>query len=261
MSSRRLSGLVFCGWIALGASALPAAAMAPAAAEAPPPIRLLAPAADAGLVAGDEAEIAWEPLASFANLGRVEEWEAFLSLDGGATYPFRLTPHLDHDLRRFRWRVPAVPSADARLLFRFGDERREVPVYVPQRFVIEAPAAPAWLPDTTIDIGRRSPRVVGESALPGQRGVVAWVEGSRRGTGLRHVVGSGVAEIAPAQALPDSPRGADVADSQRTPRAAAAVARTATSQWSLAIPSADAPALAPPRPCADLLLLTQRRNE
>ena len=255
MVSRRLSSLVFCSWIALAASALPALA------QAPPPIRLLAPAADAALVAGDEAEIAWEPHASFSTLGRVEEWEAFLSLDGGATYPFRLTPHLDQDLRRFRWRVPAVPSADARLLFRFGDERSEVAVAVPQRFVIAAPAAPAALPDATFDVGRRSPRAAGESALPGQRGVVAWVEGSRRGTGLRHVVGSGAAVIAPAQALPESPRGTDVADSQRIRRVAAAAARTATSQRSLTVRSTDAPALAPPRPCADLLLLTQRRNE
>ena len=261
MVSRRPSSLVFCSWIALAASALPAVAGAPAGAEAPPPIRLLAPAADAALVAGDEAEIAWEPHASFATLGPVEEWEAFLSLDGGATYPFRLTPHLDQDLRRFRWRVPAVPSADARLLFRFGDERREVAVAVPQRFVIAALAVPAAFPDPTFDLGRRLPRVVGESALPGQRGVVAWVEGSRRGTGLRHVVGSGAAEIAPAQALPESPRGTDVADSPRIRRVAAPVARTATSAPSLTIHAADAPALTPPRPCADLLLLGQRRNE
>ena len=122
-------------------SALPAAASVPGqrrpAADPPPP-----PAADTALVAGGDAEIAWEPLASFATLGKVEEWEAFLSLDGGATYPFRLTPHLDQDLRRFRWRVPAAPSADARLLFRFGDERREVAVVLPQRFAIAASTVP-----------------------------------------------------------------------------------------------------------------------
>jgi hypothetical protein len=74
-------------------------------------------------------------------------------------------------------------------------------------------------------------------------------------------VGSGVAELAPAQALPESPRGTDVADSQRIRRVAASLARTATSAPSLRSRSADAPALAPPRPCADLLLLGQRRNE
>ena len=40
-----------------------------------------------------------------------EEWEAFLSFDGGATYPVRITPHLDLELRRVRWQVPAIPTS------------------------------------------------------------------------------------------------------------------------------------------------------
>ena len=260
MVFRRLSHLVACGVIALAASALPAAARVTAGAEAPPPIRLLAPAADAALVAGGDAEIAWEPLATFAALGEVEEWEAFLSLDGGATYPFRLTPHLDQDVRRFRWRVPAVPTTGVRLLFRFGDEHREVAVAMPHRFSIEASAVPAPIDDDALAIRWRSPRAAGEPALPGQRGVVAWVEGSRRGANARQVVSSDLAGIAPAQALPELPRGADVEGPESAARGEPPV-RVVTSELVRTTGAESVPALAPPRPCADLLLLTQRQNE
>jgi hypothetical protein len=259
MVLRRLSLLVACGAIALAAGALPAAASVLAAVDAPPPIRLLAPAAETPLVAGGEAEIAWEPLAAFATLGEVEEWEAFLSLDGGATYPFRLTPHLDQDVRRFRWRVPAVAATGARLLFRFGDEHREVPVAVQQRFVIEAPAVPTPFEDDALDIGRQSAHQAGESALPGQRGVVAWVEGTRRGGRVRQVVGSSLAGFAPAQVVPESSRGTAVEGSDGGSRDAMPP-RVATSEQPLTTGSGDTAALAPPRPC-DILLLTQRQNE
>ena len=102
--------------------------------------------------------------------------------------------------------------------------------------------------------------MTGESALPGQRGVVAWVEGTRRGAHVRQVVSSGFAGIAPSQALFEALRGTDVEGSNEAPRDAMS-ARVDTSDRPSTTPSADAPALAPPRPCADLLLLGQRRNE
>jgi len=247
-----------CAWFALLAlAALPAVASESAA----PPIRLVVPDPGAALEAGDTAELAWEPLAAFANLADAEEWEAFLSLDGGATYPFRLTPHLDQDVRSFRWRVPAVPTDDARLLFRFGDERRETAVELPQRFAIRASAVPAPLGDATFDLGRSSARLAGEPALPGQRGVVAWVEGSRRGGSLRQVVGFAGEEMAPTRALHESPLSTDLESSEEEPLDAAAAARVATSEEPPAPSTGEAPALAPPRPCADLLLLTHRQNE
>src|SRR5437764_9664912 len=92
------------------------------------PVRLAAPRAGETLRAGDMAELAWEPFSQTGLPGHAEEWEAFLSFDGGATYPVRLTPHLDLALRRVRWQVPAIPTDDARLLLRFGDERRETAV-------------------------------------------------------------------------------------------------------------------------------------
>src|SRR5262249_7672187 len=129
----------------LAVLALAVLAAAPAAAMRQEPllVRLLAPEAGEVLTGGATAELAWAPQGPVEGLDPVEEWAAVLSFDGGATYPVRITPHLDRDLRRFRWQVPAIPTRDARLLLRFGDERRETYVELPQRFTItEAPWAP-----------------------------------------------------------------------------------------------------------------------
>src|SRR5436305_3006246 len=133
-------------------------------------IRLAAPRAGETLTAGATAELAWTLQEPFKQLEQVEEWEAFLSFDGGATYPVRITPHLDQELRRVRWQVPAIPTADARLLLRFGDERRETYVELPQRFAIaEAPwAAPLFGGVGDLAAGRTTRR--GEPALPGDAG-------------------------------------------------------------------------------------------
>jgi hypothetical protein len=133
------------------------------------------------LAAGSLAELSWEPLAPFDRLPAVEEWEAFLSLDGGAHYTMRVTPHLDRGLRRVLWQVPAAPTRDARLLLRFGDEHQETACELPQRFAILTAGA-------GLDLGlSRQVFARGEPALPGQAGVVAWVEGDRRG-GSAHAV-------------------------------------------------------------------------
>lgn len=172
---------------ALAAFVLVFLGMAPAgfAHEGTAPIRLVAPRVGTTLSAGSTAELEWAPLAGFARLQAAEEWEAFLSVDGGATYPVRVTPHLDLDIRRFRFQVPPIPTANARILLRFGDERRETAVVLPERFEIRA--APAVAPEEAFECPRRA-FAPGEPALPGQSGVVSWVEGSRRGGELRQVV-------------------------------------------------------------------------
>jgi hypothetical protein len=179
---RRLIPLLAAIWLAL--VALPARGV-----EGVQPVRLVTPQAGAVLVAGSTAELEWASLAGFDHLSKVEEWEAFLSVDGGATYPLRITPHLDQDLRRIGFQVPPVPTADARILLRFGDEHRETAVELPERFSIAA--SPAQVPALAPAFGLASRAVSpGEPALPGQAGVVAWVEGSRRGGGLRQVMAS-----------------------------------------------------------------------
>lgn len=183
--------------VVLAAFCLALCALAPAglAREMATPVRLVAPRMGAALTAGSTVEIEWAPVAGFAGLPKSEEWEAFLSVDGGATYPVRITPHLDSDLRRFRFQVPPLPTADARILLRFGDERRETAVELPERFAITAPVAvPEMFPRARLVFA------AGEPALPGHAGVVAWVEGSRRGGGLRQVV---AAEMPGLQARPE----------------------------------------------------------
>src|SRR6476661_1831838 len=61
-------------------------------------LRVVAPANGATLRGGSFAELRW----TSARLpSDAEEWEAFLSVDGGKYYAFRVTPHLDIKLRSF----------------------------------------------------------------------------------------------------------------------------------------------------------------
>ncbi len=155
--------------------------------ETSAPAHLLAPWSGATLAAGSTAELEWTPGERFAELQQVQEWEAFLSLDGGATYPVRITPHLDQDLRRIRFQVPPLPARDVRVLLRFGDETRETAVELPERFAIAASPGQLRALGRTLPLAQPA-FAPGEPALPGQSGVIAWVEGSRRGGGLRQVV-------------------------------------------------------------------------
>ena len=152
-----------------------------AGAEPAPPIEVLAPRDGATLVAGGYAELAWEPAATPSGW-RAEEWEVFLSLDDGRTWPVRLTPHLDWERRRVAFRVPPTPSRQVRLLLRVGDERDELAIPLSVRLTI----APSADPRPTPSFARPSP-IVGEAALPGGRGVSLWVEGPRDGTSNHEV--------------------------------------------------------------------------
>lgn len=76
-----------------------------------------APRARQVLVAGARVDVRWE--APCGEPGRTES-EVLLSLDGGATFPIRLTPELPACAGGFRWEIPATPSAHARLALRTG---------------------------------------------------------------------------------------------------------------------------------------------
>ena len=166
MTSR---ALLFCA-TALAAGAASAATPAP-----PESVRWLAPADGAVWVAGERAELAWEPVGPAAVLSGADEWEVFLSADGGRTWSVRLTPHLDLGRRRVLVEVPDLPSPDVRLLLRVGDERdeRELAVPVRLRLVRGARARAARL-DAPAPAFRR-----GESAREGGGGVVLWAAGGR----------------------------------------------------------------------------------
>ncbi|MEA2563255.1 MAG: hypothetical protein QOH06_4759 [Acidobacteriota bacterium] len=190
-----------CSTLALAAFAWMSTAVS--AVEATPVVRVTSPLEGVALPTGSLAALEWEPLAPF-DLLQAEEWEAFLSVDGGAHYPLRITPHLDSDLRRILWQVPATPTRDARLLLRFGDERNEIGYEVPLRFAISGSAA---LPSAGAITVLSAP---GEPARPGDSGVALWVEGSRRGGSIRQVAaelppglhpGGRPAELVPGEAV------------------------------------------------------------
>ena len=73
-----------------------------AAMHAAPSIELLAPRPGTVLEGGRETTLTWSASSLPAH---AEEWEAFLSIDGGRYYATRITPHLDAGRRTFRWRA------------------------------------------------------------------------------------------------------------------------------------------------------------
>jgi hypothetical protein len=246
-----------CRFLAAALCAVGLATVAPsgAMATAVAPLRLLSPAEGAVLEAGSTALLDWAPFADLAGQERWEEWEAFLSLDGGATYPVRVTPHLDRDLRRFTFKVPELPSRDVRLLVRVGDEREEKAFELPWRFAIAAaPGNTGGALELRQRVWQR-----GEPARPGEPGVLVWVEGSRRGGATREVFAAEPARAVPGLSLapqisapqavttPTAPSGAPPADPIASPLPSRPVAG----------------ALARPfHPTAtDILLLIQRQNE
>lgn len=154
------------------------------------PVRVVAPAPGTKLAAGTLSTVEWTESEAGRLPERIVEWEAFLSLDGGRTWPLRLTPHLAIGLRRFSFRVPGFPSRDARLLLRFGDEREETSVDVPGSFTISSDGS--WALLAPVPPSLRLSR--GEAARPGGRGVIFWIEGTRDGARLREMAAGDVAQ-------------------------------------------------------------------
>jgi hypothetical protein len=248
----------------LAGAGLPLAAAPAAPIPRAPLAALIEPRPGRTLVAGETATLEWAPGSpATERAGRAEEWEAFLSLDGGAHYAIRITPHLDRDLRRVSFRVPDLPTGDARILLRFGnassegDERRELACEVPQRFAIVRPPGAGLALEAAPAL--RAYRA-GEPARPGEPGVSRWIEGSRRGEGIREV------EALPpptADGIIDPPEARGSAAALLPDRAPDALpAPTAAALVEGAPPAAgrrDAARSAPL--AADILLLTRRRNE
>jgi len=94
-----------------------AVAAHPAAAVGAGAVSLDVPAV---VTAGQSVELRWSALPA-----DVEELEIVLSLDGGRTYPVRVSPELDARERGCRWRVPDLPTGHARLMLRMGGEEGE----------------------------------------------------------------------------------------------------------------------------------------
>lgn len=152
-------------------------------------LRLTSPANGTVLSAGALVELAWEPGKDLAQFSEAREWEAFLSLNGGKTFPLRITPHLDLDQRRILFRVPQVAADDVRILLRVGDEKEERSQHVPSSWSIAATSSYP-LP---INSRARQAAFRGEAARAGDEGVWSWMEDRGDGTWIEY------------QAIPDQP--------------------------------------------------------
>jgi hypothetical protein len=102
-----------------------------------------------------------------------DEWEAYLSLDGGETYPVRLTGERSPASTRLVVRAPNLPSDSARILIRAGGEdgpreadRYERDVAVTDAFRIVASFSPQ----------QRAPwPAAGKNARRGDRVHIEWI--------------------------------------------------------------------------------------
>jgi hypothetical protein len=136
-------------------------------------LRVTAPRASAPLHGGSFATLQWT---AGALPPHAEEWEAFLSIDGGKYYAFRITPHLDIDRRRFDFAVPNVDTSNARILIRTGDEKRESLFELPEKYSIVRDANAEQLLPRVLQFGR------GEAARDGDAAVISWADGDRNGS-------------------------------------------------------------------------------
>jgi len=144
----------------LFASAIFAAAARPSAATP----RLVSPAPGTSVAPGRAARIEIGGAPSGA-----EEWEAFVSVDGGRTYPLRATPHLPISEPAFDWVVPALAPGALRVKVRFGVAGAEKESLLAESFSIGTGASGTVVaPD---------PRTI-ELPAAGEEGTVAWVDRS-----------------------------------------------------------------------------------
>jgi hypothetical protein len=127
-------------------------ACTPALAQRPTPeprryaARLVSPTAGQVLVPGQKVKVEWRAILPNLDLSWCE-LEVYLSLDGGNTFPFRITPQLDPRASFFYWTVPNLPTNTAVLDIRFGCEASFPESYSPQiagRFAIAGTTAEVY---------------------------------------------------------------------------------------------------------------------
>ncbi|HWW60336.1 MAG TPA: hypothetical protein VN181_03120 [Thermoanaerobaculia bacterium] len=232
--------------IARAARAFLAAMLLGIAALSANALELVRPAPGATLRGGTFATLEWK---ADALPPESEEWEAFLSVNGGRYYAFRITPHLEIDMRRFDFVVPNIDASDATILIRTGDEREETVFELPGSLSIVHDDRGGAMPARTAAAER------GEAARPYDRGVVAWAEGARDGSGVTFVTGARPTD----KSLVQGTGIAGDPNTTLTPDQLAVHIRHSATLRRASIPSRSATAALPPR-SRDLLLLCRRRN-
>jgi hypothetical protein len=109
---------------ALLAALLIALATAPARAGSDGRPVLMSPGSGDALRAGTEVMIHWDADLPSCVRSFLGEQEISLSVDGGRTFPYRITPRLAYGDRTYTWRVPNLPTDEAVLDLRFGCENQ-----------------------------------------------------------------------------------------------------------------------------------------
>ena len=107
--------------------------------------QLISPTAGQVLYPGQQVQIQWQATIPKVNAGGCE-MEVFLSLDGGRSFTYCITPQLPPTVRFFNWTVPNMPTNQAVLDIRFGCEWYYPENYSPQpasTFII-ANISPGW---------------------------------------------------------------------------------------------------------------------
>ncbi len=105
----------------LASAAMAALALVSIARADAPTERFRSPARGEALAPGAIVEVRWTSFCAGRSAG-IDEAEIILSLDGGLTYPIRVSNELDPCETRFLWRVPMLATGRARLALRTGRE-------------------------------------------------------------------------------------------------------------------------------------------
>ena len=99
-------------------AALCLASTARAAPQSGPRVRISSPGP---VHPGDRIEFVFE-----GGTRGVDEFEILLSMDGGRTYPQRISEELSPTTRRWSWRVPRLSCSEIRLRVQFHRDGREI---------------------------------------------------------------------------------------------------------------------------------------
>jgi hypothetical protein len=198
--------------------------------------RFVAPAAGEVLSPGAIVDVRWTSPCSAPVERKVDEAELVLSLDGGRTFPIRVSPELKACASHFLWKVPALPAAHARLALRTGSEERDATETIE---VLSADFRILSDPDGRVEQLRRRAAELWTPSDPALMTADDLLEHSV--SGARHEVGNSAA--LPEAAMPASPSGAirperaatylEAAGFGQTARAFPALARSAGAPTSL----------------------------
>ena len=110
--------------------------------------RFLAPGTGAALESGATVRVAWS--LPEARDREPDELELVLSLDGGRSFPVRMTRNLPPGTSSVAWSVPALPTAHAQLALRTGEDGDEQIELVGGEFSIEIASGAPLEPTTQV---------------------------------------------------------------------------------------------------------------